>query len=185
MMDTRGHNADHLIVEAIPNSDIIVGEPNGGGSTASSVGEGGSGSGGNHNNSSPNQCNCIIDQIFTGGLQSDVICQSCRNVSTTIDPFWDISLDLGSIPGHKQTANTVFLDGHMSVASGSGGQSSYTAPKSLIDCLERFTRPEHLGSSAKIKCNNCGINQESTKQLTLKKLPIVACFHLKVRTGFS
>ena len=26
----------------------------------------------------PNRCNCIIDRIFTGGLQSDVTCQACR-----------------------------------------------------------------------------------------------------------
>ncbi|CAJ0965323.1 unnamed protein product [Ranitomeya imitator] len=45
--------------------------------------------------------------------------------------------------------------------------------------LNRFTRPEHLGSSAKIKCSGCHSYQESTKQLTMKKLPIVACFHLK------
>lgn len=95
----------------------------------------------------PHNCDCIIDQIFTGGLQSDVICQSCNNVSTTIDPFWDISLDLG--------------------------------PKSLLDCLERFTRQEHLGSGAKIKCSKCQSYQESTKQLSMKKLPIVASFHLK------
>jgi len=25
-------------------------------------------------------CNCIIDQIFTGGLQSDVTCQNCQSV---------------------------------------------------------------------------------------------------------
>lgn len=95
----------------------------------------------------PHNCDCIIDQIFTGCLQSDVICQACNNVSTTIDPFWDISLDLG--------------------------------PKSLLDCLERFTRREHLGSSAKIKCSKCQSYQESTKQLSMKKLPIVASFHLK------
>ena len=111
--------------------------------------------------SSPNGCNCIIDQIFTGGLQSDVICQFCRNVSTTIDPFWDISLDLGSSCHSSQP-------------------SSSSTPKSLHDCLERFTRPENLGSSAKIKCRSCQVNRESTKQLTMKKLPIVACFHLKV-----
>lgn len=95
----------------------------------------------------PHNCDCIIDQIFTGGLQSDVICQACKNVSTTIDPFWDISLDLG--------------------------------PKSLLECLERFTRQEHLGSAAKIKCSKCQCYQESTKQLSMKKLPIVASFHLK------
>lgn len=95
----------------------------------------------------PDNCDCIIDQIFTGGLQSDVICQACNNVSTTIDPFWDISLDMG--------------------------------PKSLLECLERFTRQEHLGSGAKIKCSKCQSYQESTKQLSMKKLPIVASFHLK------
>ncbi|XP_057566831.1 ubiquitin carboxyl-terminal hydrolase 22-like [Hippopotamus amphibius kiboko] len=69
---------------------------------------------------SPNHCNCIIDQIFTGGLQSDVTCQVCQ-----------------------------------------------------------FTRLERLGSSAKIKCSGCHRYRESTKQLAMKKLPIVACFHLK------
>ena len=45
-------------------------------------------------NSGANPCGCLIDQIFTGGWQSDVTCQRCGGVSTTIDPFWDISLDL-------------------------------------------------------------------------------------------
>lgn len=94
------------------------------------------------------RCNCIIDQIFTGGLQSDVVCTSCSGVSTTIDPFWDISLDVAG-------------------------------PGSLQACLERFTRAEHLGSGAKIKCSNCRAYRESTKQLTLETLPIVASFHLK------
>uniref|UniRef100_T1G9Z9 USP domain-containing protein n=1 Tax=Megaselia scalaris TaxID=36166 RepID=T1G9Z9_MEGSC len=100
-----------------------------------------------------NQCTCIIDQIFTGCLQSDVVCQSCRGVSTTIDPFWDISLDLGVV--------------------------NQTSTPSLLDCLERFTRPEHLGSSAKIKCSTCKTYEESTKQFSIRTLPIVASFHLK------
>jgi ubiquitin carboxyl-terminal hydrolase 22/27/51 len=115
--------------------------------------------------SSSSRCNCIIDQIFRGRLQSDVICQFCKNVSTTIDPFYDISLGLGS-------------SSHSTQASPS--DSHHSTPKSLIDCLERFTRPENLGSAAKIKCNTCNVHRESTKQLTMKKLPIVACFHLKV-----
>lgn len=57
---------------------------------------------------------------------------------------------------------------------------TYTCTKSH-PLRSRFTRPEHLGSSAKIKCSGCHSYQESTKQLTMKKLPIVACFHVKVR----
>ncbi|XP_023932520.1 ubiquitin carboxyl-terminal hydrolase 22-like [Lingula anatina] len=114
--------------------------------------------------SNPHHCNCIIDQIFTGGLQSDVTCKECNNVSTTIDPFWDISLDLGPPPG-GDARNSLY---------GNGDE-----PSSLMECLRRFTRPEHLGSSAKIKCGKCHSYQESTKQLTMKKLPVVACFHLK------
>uniref|UniRef100_A0A1B6KA10 Ubiquitin carboxyl-terminal hydrolase n=2 Tax=Cicadellinae TaxID=33370 RepID=A0A1B6KA10_9HEMI len=102
--------------------------------------------------SNPHHCSCIIDQIFTGGLQSDVVCTACSGVSTTIDPFWDISLDLGCSVGNSL---------------------------SLLECLQQFTRAEHLGSAAKIRCNNCDTYQESTKQLTMKTLPIVACFHLK------
>lgn len=86
----------------------------------------------------------------------------CSGVSTTIDPFWDISLDLGPAPTPKD------------------GEVADAEPTSLVDCLERFTRAEHLGSSAKIKCSNCQSYQESTKQLTMKKLPVVASFHLKV-----
>ncbi|XP_035525945.1 ubiquitin carboxyl-terminal hydrolase 22 [Morone saxatilis] len=121
----------------------------------------------------PNHCNCIIDQIFTGGLQSDVTCQVCHGVSTTIDPFWDISLDL---PGSSTPFWPLSPGGDGSALN---GESHTTGATTLTDCLRRFTRPEHLGSSAKIKCSGCHSYQESTKQLTMKKLPIVACFHLK------
>ncbi|XP_050299673.1 ubiquitin carboxyl-terminal hydrolase 22 [Anthonomus grandis grandis] len=99
-------------------------------------------------------CSCIIHQIFSGRLQSDVVCQICNGVSTTTDPTMDFALDLGSVT--------------------EGGRS----PCSLIDCLESFTKAEHLGRE-KIMCENCGSKQESTKQLTIKTLPIVATFHLK------
>ncbi|XP_072044155.1 ubiquitin carboxyl-terminal hydrolase 22-like [Amphiura filiformis] len=156
----------------------------------------------------PHHCTCIIDQIFTGGLQSDVTCQACCGVSTTVDPFWDISLDLGPSGSHS-TGNTSSAAtcssssnnhpppdiGNDNSSSSGSSTSSYSVhngdtglmsptgfddvPSSLDDCLRRFTRPEHLGSGAKIKCSTCQSYQESTKQLTMKKLPLVACFHLK------
>lgn len=99
-------------------------------------------------------CSCIIHQVFTGSLQSDVVCQKCNGVSTTIDPMWDFSLDLSPV-----------TDGSL--------------PTSLEDCLERFTGAEVLGSNSKIFCEGCQLNQESTKQFTMKTLPVVLCFHLK------
>jgi len=126
-----------------------------------------------------NRCNCIIDQIFTGGLQSDVVCLACHGVSTTVDPFWDISLDLGPSPNSKMGNSPNSHSGRAPELGLGSKDSSISTPTSLLDCLERFTRPEHLGSSAKIKCSRCLSYQESTKQLTMKKLPIVASFHLK------
>jgi len=141
--------------------------------------------------SDPSACDCIVDTIFTGKLQSDVVCQACRSVSTTIDPFWDISLDLPAnniLPTGKNGNNSISnsTSGSTSMNSTSGGNGSKNMPAlnsgppiSLHDCLQRFTKPEHLGSTAKIKCSTCNAYQESTKQLTMKKLPIVASFHLK------
>uniref|UniRef100_A0A0M3JAT8 ubiquitinyl hydrolase 1 n=1 Tax=Anisakis simplex TaxID=6269 RepID=A0A0M3JAT8_ANISI len=108
----------------------------------------------------PQECNCIIDWIFTGKLQSDLTCLTCGGVSTTVDPYWDISLDVG----HEALLSPT-SDGATNI--------------SLEDCLQRYIRPEQLGSSAKIKCARCETYEESTKQLTLKTLPMVACFHLK------
>ncbi|KAJ8897939.1 hypothetical protein PR048_003297 [Dryococelus australis] len=115
-------------------------------------------------------CDCIIDKIFTGRLQSDVVCQACKGVSTTIDPFWDISLDLGAsaLSSRMNQSDSVLQK-----------QSLSNVPTTLLDCLERFTQAEHLGPSAKIRCSQCDDYRESTKQLTMKKLPIVASFHLK------
>lgn len=138
----------------------------------------------NHNN-----CNCIIDQIFTGGLQSELTCQSCRGVSTTVDPFWDISLDLGttenkspikiSSNGRRTPVTSSQSSSDSSQDSSIVQQEETFTPQSLTDCLKRFTRPEKLGSEVKIRCSGCQSYQESTKQLTMKKLPIVVCFHFK------
>lgn len=94
-------------------------------------------------------CNCIIDQIFTGGQQSDVVCLNCRGVSTTIEPISVISLELDST----------------------------ITESTLTDCLERYTRAEHL--CQEIFCSNCDSYQTSTKQLTVKTLPLVVSFHFK------
>jgi ubiquitin carboxyl-terminal hydrolase 22/27/51 len=46
----------------------------------------------------------------------------------------------------------------------------------LEDCLKKFTLPETVTS---FNCSNCKCVREAKKQLTMKNLPIVCCFHLK------
>ncbi|KAE8724810.1 hypothetical protein F3Y22_tig00009841pilonHSYRG00008 [Hibiscus syriacus] len=46
-------------------------------------------------------------------------------------------------------------------------------------CLERFTRAEKLGSDQKFFCQKCQVRQESLKQMSIRKLPLVSCFHIK------
>jgi len=95
----------------------------------------------------------MIDRIFTGRLQSDVICTFCGNVSTTVDPFSDISLD---------------------IKGGANGETT-----DVVSCLRHFTRAEQLGPQCKINCSKCRVNRESKKQLSINLLPIVVCLHFK------
>jgi len=97
-------------------------------------------------------------------MQSDVVCNKCGNVSRTIDPLRDISLD---IPNDHRP--------HPSQPKRQKTESK----TNLMDCLRKFTRKEQLGNHSKINCLKCGKQQESSKQLTMSKLPVVACFHLK------
>ncbi|VDN24803.1 unnamed protein product [Gongylonema pulchrum] len=83
-----------------------------------------------------------------------------RFVSTTFDPFWDISLDV---------AQEALLSPYSM-------STSTSQQVTLEDCLRRYIKPEHLGET---KCARCETSEESTKQFTLNTLPMVACFHLK------
>ncbi|XP_078430719.1 ubiquitin-specific protease 22 [Wolffia australiana] len=93
---------------------------------------------------------CVAHRVFSGVLRSDVICSVCGFTSTTLEPCVDISLDLDS-------AGACTLSG----------------------CLDRFTRAERLGPDQKFLCRNCNLRQESLKQMSIRKLPFVACFHIK------
>lgn len=110
-------------------------------------------------------CQCIIHRAFYGKLQSDVTCESCRSVTTTLDPVMDLSLDLRLKDKKK---------------SGSGSAVGVMpAEQSLQDCLQRFTAKERLGADD-YTCENCRA-RDATKQLTVKTLPPVLCIQLKVR----
>lgn len=154
-------------------------------------------------------CNCIVDQIFTGRIQSEVVCHSCNRISTKETPFWDIGLDLVQLPTDNYTPNLSSTTGSsmnsslpnastsspstntnaevtvsdrvsFSLNENTGKNVKLEPQISLIDCLEQYTRTEHLDENQKLECVNCENNKDSSIQFSLKKLPVVICFQLKV-----
>ncbi|CDP07897.1 unnamed protein product [Coffea canephora] len=112
-------------------------------------------------------CQCIIHRAFSGLVRSDVTCASCGFTSSTYDPCVDISLDLDT---HTSYPINV---GKPSKLNESAGTST------LVGCLDLFTRLEKLGSDQKLYCENCQEKQDALKQLSIKKLPLVLCLHIK------
>ncbi|KAL3744372.1 hypothetical protein ACJRO7_013614 [Eucalyptus globulus] len=41
-------------------------------------------------------------------------------------------------------------------------------------------KPERLGSDQKLFCQQCQVSQESLRQVSIRKLPLVSCFHIKI-----
>ncbi|XAR66848.1 Ubiquitinyl hydrolase 1 [Bertholletia excelsa] len=122
---------------------------------------------------------CIAHRVFSGILRSDVMCTACGFTSTTYDPCVDISLDLEPNQGASaKTSSTKSL--HSCNGEVDSRNSSQTGGIStLMGCLDRFTRPERLGSDQKFFCQQCQVRQESLKQMSIRKLPLVSCFHIK------
>nr|VDC84959.1 unnamed protein product [Brassica rapa] len=112
------------------------------------------------------ECQCITHRAFSGLLRSDVTCTTCGSTSTTYDPFIDISLTLESAKGTK---------------SRNSGEPSVNSPMmpTLSGCLDLFTRSEKLGPDQKLNCRSCGDKRESSKQMSIRRLPPLLCLHVK------
>ncbi|XP_059635179.1 ubiquitin C-terminal hydrolase 22-like [Cornus florida] len=122
---------------------------------------------------------CIAHRVFSGILRSDVMCTACGFTSTTYDPCVDISLDLEQNQG--ASAKMTSTKSHHSCNGEADSKSSKQngGMSTLMGCLDRFTRPERLGSDQKFFCQQCQVRQESLKQMSIRKLPLVSCFHIK------
>lgn len=124
-------------------------------------------------------CPCIVHETFSGILQSNVKCMGCGNITTTLDPFLDISLELKT-----QQSKTFSLLG-----------VNYDC--TLLDCLERYSNSQYLGSNPfrftqseplgtdQYRCIRCGNRQEATKQLSMKLLPPILSFQMKASVSNS
>lgn len=120
---------------------------------------------------------CIAHKVFSGILRSDVMCMACGFTSTTYDPCVDISLDLEpnqSVKGGPSKSHHSCNGETDPLNLGLNSRKS-----TLTGCLDRFTRPERLGPDQKFFCQQCQVRQESLKQMSIRKLPLVSCFHIK------
>nr|XP_043622752.1 ubiquitin C-terminal hydrolase 22-like [Erigeron canadensis] len=117
---------------------------------------------------------CIAHRVFSGILRSDVMCTACGFTSTTYDPCVDISLDLP--PNHEGSGKPSTKTLH---SCNGNAETMNSGVLTLLGCLDRFTRPERLGSDQKFFCQQCQVRQESLKQMSIRKLPLVSCFHIK------
>ncbi|MBA0819644.1 hypothetical protein Gohar_021196 [Gossypium harknessii] len=112
-------------------------------------------------------CQCIAHRAFSGLLRSDVTCISCGFTSTTYDPCVDISLNMDTSNLSSSNANKPIKPDEKTSAS------------TLSGCLNLFTRAERLGSDQKLHCQNCQELRDSSKQLSIRRLPLVLCLHIK------
>lgn len=175
----------------------------------------------------------IVQSLFSGTLQSDVICRVCGSSSPTLEKFYDISLDVDKIvkpPSRRSRAQSPAVDrgrddvrpsyavnnarnanfnertrgkgkddqrshgtdslyptpdGGKTPGDGTNGswdgdrERELDSANTLEECLSRFTEPELLGSSSKMFCSTCASRQEAMKQMSIRTLPPIVCFHFK------
>ncbi len=114
-------------------------------------------------------CNCIVHQTFYGSLQSTVTCQHCGAITTSIQPFLDLSLGLANIV--KKRAGRL----------GKGGQKVIQS-LTLQKCLDtEYLQPEQCDYT----CHSCDSTENiGRKQSAIKRLPNVLCIQFKVRGSF-
>ena len=86
-------------------------------------------------------CDCIIHRVFTGSLQSDLTCASCRAVSTTVDPFWDISLDVAFQSRFQRAIITCIVEFKLTTA---GRRMAEIASPGFVPSMDQVRRPSSV-----------------------------------------
>ncbi|MBA0553834.1 hypothetical protein Golob_012980 [Gossypium lobatum] len=107
------------------------------------------------------------------------MCMVCGFTSTTYDPCVDISLDLEPNQGGSGKSSSAKSLNSFNVEADCMRPNQNCGISTLKGCLERFTRAEKLGCDQKLFCQKCQVRQESLKQMSIRKLPLVSCFHVK------
>ncbi|KAJ3191921.1 hypothetical protein HK101_007294 [Irineochytrium annulatum] len=131
-------------------------------------------------------CRCIIHNVFSGVLQSEVTCQKCHNITTTNDPIFDLSLNIRATKAKSKSSKKKSATAE---DSGKGRDDGCT----LIDCLEKLENfsaekltayqcgnPECAKTEISVSTSTSGSKDtESVKHVTAKHLPPILAIQLK------
>lgn len=131
----------------------------------------------NHDSQS---CTCIIHSTFGGVLQSTVTCSKCKNVTTAIDPFMDLSLDVkkDSSATVEKTKKKPPTSKEAAAAAAAATKDKSVSAIDLSECLDRFTAQETLPAS-EYTCRKCASAQSAVKRMSISRLPPVLPIHFK------
>lgn len=112
--------------------------------------------------------------LFRGTVESNVVCESCRVTSSTLDPIEDVGLEV-TTPNFQKSPHVFQRN------SNNSRNTSPTPPVStLVDvqtAFQRFAQTEALDSA--YKCGQCGKVGKATKQSRLASIPPILTLHLK------
>lgn len=126
--------------------------------------------GGKQHRDATKDCDCVVHQTFGGLLRSTVTCTKCKNVTSTSDPFMDLSLDIKTAPVTLKKKKLPLTNGTTTIKE--------ILPMDLTECLDRYTGVETLSADS-YRCRKCDSAQEAKKRLSLLRLPPVVPVHLK------
>ncbi|KAL6556549.1 hypothetical protein OROGR_005837 [Orobanche gracilis] len=91
----------------------------------------------------------LIQHIFGGRLQSQVICKECNNISNQFENMMDLTVEIHGDAG------------------------------SLEECLDQFTAKEWLHGDNLYKCDGCNAYVMAWKRLTIQRAPNILTIALK------
>lgn len=155
------------------------------------------GGGSSSNNSTPKAAapivkrypeSSIIASLFQGTLESRVECSNCHHVSTTRDPFYDLSLEIPRENqlkkiGAERGTDALTPQAKGGFFSGLGNFLGLSTPTlSLETCLHSFCTSDSLLQKDQYKCDQCKLKVNATKILSLgseSTLPEVLSIHIK------
>ncbi|KAJ3390095.1 ubiquitin-specific protease doa4 [Entophlyctis sp. JEL0112] len=99
----------------------------------------------------------IIVDLFQGQYKSKLECLTCKQTSTTFNPFMYLSVPIPPQNSAGVKGGPVYLD----------------------ECLEKFVEEEILDGEDAWSCPRCKVKRRSRKTLTIAKLPPILLIHLK------